>query len=197
MASVAGRSGGSTRWHFLIGGGFPVVTGGFPVVTWGSTSRFFAPPNSWQQHHKYNNRRRFSREPHRPNFAGVECAAHQHRPAPAQATCRGEPACGPFDATNDMIKLRCLSLRAQKTPLDSELSRPRILLRPRERRLARNPRGASPTAKMLWLVPVSTGLAARAAVGRHQQLRMMASECPRLPEPEQSEQRQTATFAMG
>ena len=107
------RSGGSTRWHFLIGGGFPVVTGGFPVVTWGSTSRFFAPPNSWQQHHKYNNRRRFSREPHRPNFAGVECAAHQHRPAPAQATCRGEPACGPFDATNDMIKLRCLPLRAQ------------------------------------------------------------------------------------
>ena len=122
MRGVAGRSGGSTRWHFLIGGGFPVVTGGFPVVTWGSTSRFFAPPNSWQQHHKYNNRRRFSREPHRPNFAGVECAAHQHRPAPAQATCRGEPACGPFDATNDMIKLRCLSLRAQKTPLDSELS---------------------------------------------------------------------------
>ena len=106
MRGVAGRSGGSTRWHFLIGGGFPVVTGGFPVVTWGSTSRFFAPPNSWQQHHKYNNRRRFSREPHRPNFAGVECAAHQHRPAPAQATCRGEPACGPFDATNDMIKLR-------------------------------------------------------------------------------------------
>jgi hypothetical protein len=106
VRGVAGRSGGSTRWHFLIGGGFPVVTGGFPVVTWGSTSRFFAPPNSWQQHHKYNNRRRFSREPHRPNFAGVECAAHQHRPAPAQATCRGEPACGPFDATNDMIKLR-------------------------------------------------------------------------------------------
>jgi hypothetical protein len=196
VRGVAGRAGRSTRWHFLIGGGFPVVTGGFPVVTWGSTSRFFAPPNSWQQHHKYNNRRRFSREPHRPNFAGVECAAHQHRPAPAQATCRGEPACGPFDATNDMIKLRCCH-SVPKKPLDSELSRPRILLRPRERRLARNPRGASPTAKMLWLVPVSTGLAARAAVGRHQQLRMMASECPRLPEPEQSEQRQTATFAMG
>ena len=86
---------------------------------------------------------------------------------------------------------------ARFSGVDSELSRPRILLRPRERRLARNPRGASPTAKMLWLVPVSTGLAARAAVGRHQQLRMMASECPRLPEPEQSEQRQTATFAMG
>ena len=50
---------------------------------------------------------------------------------------------------------------------------------------------------LLLLVPASTGLAARAAVGRHQQLRMMASECPRLPEPEQSEQRQTATFAMG
>ena len=50
---------------------------------------------------------------------------------------------------------------------------------------------------LLLLVPASTGLAARATVGRHQQLRMMASECPRLPEPEQSEQRQTATFAMG
>ena len=59
------------------------------------------------------------------------------------------------------------------------------------------------SAKMLLLLaPASTGLAARAAVGRaavgrHQPLRMMASECPRLPEPEQSEQSQTATFAMG
>ena len=55
---------------------------------------------------------------------------------------------------------------------------------------------------LLLLAPASTGLAAhavvgRAAVGRHQPLRMMASECPRLPEPEQSEQSQTATFAMG
>tara|TARA_B100000795_G_C22483697_1_gene317618 strand:- start:326 stop:481 length:156 start_codon:yes stop_codon:yes gene_type:complete len=50
---------------------------------------------------------------------------------------------------------------------------------------------------LLLLVPASTGLAARAAVGRHQPLRMMAGECPMLPEPEQSEQRQTATFAMG
>ena len=59
------------------------------------------------------------------------------------------------------------------------------------------------SAKMLLLLaPASTGLAARAAVGRaavgrHQPLRMMASECPRLPDPEQSEQSQTATFAMG
>ena len=73
----------------------------------------------------------------------------------------------------------------------------------RERELAKESARRPPdepcaSSKMLLLlVPASTGLAARAAVGRHRPLRMMAGECPMLPEPEQSEQRQTATFAMG